>query len=141
MLSPCPTNCTSLPIKLLIVSLALYYALLDTHYLSLHFIQSRDVPCLLLFTTQYLFNNNSNNNHYHLFEYTYITLVLHPITKTQQNKIQVLAKQNNTCKKSKVSSVDFCTGKYIVLRIKRCFLVQSTKLSLPDIALKSKILQ
>ena len=39
-----------------------------------------------------LFNNNSNNNNNNnnnLFGYPYITMVLHPITKTYLNKIKL----------------------------------------------------
>ena len=35
-----------------------------------------------------LFNNNSSNNN-NLFGYPYITMVLHPITKTYLNKIKL----------------------------------------------------
>ena len=34
-------------------------------------------------------NSNNNNNNNNLFEYPYITMVLHPITKINQNKIEL----------------------------------------------------
>lgn len=52
--------------------------------------------------------------------------------KNLTKESKTLSKQNNAWKKNEVS-VNGYTGKYIVLRIKECFLVEPTKLSLPDL--------